>query len=578
MARALIRLGQSSTNRQAGPPGVAGNKDYTSDFNLPTTFGNVTGAFGTNANKVPILVRSLVLTGVSVSSNNLTWRLQVANNRDGTGGWNGDARNTARTASDIGERTIAFPTSDSNAELTYFKALAGTTYYYGFYRTDTTSTTAVIGYQSGVSLNTTNNPNGVYIDGTTTVTSAEALSGYIDTLSVPSQPTSVSITNQNTSTGTLTLNWYPPTDDGGIMSAITGGNFTYGSLTYNYTADDVLGTTNTDPITGYRILVSTNGGTPTVLAENVASNGPNNLVSQQVTGLSAGNTYTFYIAAKNAVTDAYNSTYTLPSTINTNKDYSQITAYTGTNITITSYFYTPVSWDFSSIGVGQATIGQAYSFDIKGFLSNETSGVTSYSISNRSSTQINWLTISSSGVLGGTPPTGTVANTYTFNINAANTGQSPVSTLASITISSGAATISFGNNTVTSTAHLGIPFAPPTYDNSLSATVSSGTVSYAVTTGILPPGLSLNVTTGEITGTPTAIGVYPFTVTATAGTGGATATAINTVTVNPTGRIVGTGGTFAPITVARIYNGTAWVNVSKMQYYNGTTWVPISNR
>lgn len=50
-----------------------------------------------------------------------------------------------------------------------------------------------------------------------------------------------------------------------------------------------------------------------------------------------------------------------------------------------------------------------------------------------------------------------------------------------------------------------------------SVTVSGGTApyTYAITSGPLPPGLSLNSSTGAITGTPTAPGSYPYTVTVT---------------------------------------------------------------
>ncbi|MBP9748197.1 MAG: peptidoglycan-binding protein [Candidatus Pacebacteria bacterium] len=53
------------------------------------------------------------------------------------------------------------------------------------------------------------------------------------------------------------------------------------------------------------------------------------------------------------------------------------------------------------------------------------------------------------------------------------------------------------------------------YSQSLSTSNSQGTVSYAITTGSLPTGLSLNTTTGEISGTPTLVGSYDFTVQAT---------------------------------------------------------------
>ena len=50
------------------------------------------------------------------------------------------------------------------------------------------------------------------------------------------------------------------------------------------------------------------------------------------------------------------------------------------------------------------------------------------------------------------------------------------------------------------------------YSQSLSTTNSQGTVSYAITAGALPTGLSLNTSTGEISGTPTVVGSSVFTV------------------------------------------------------------------
>lgn len=53
------------------------------------------------------------------------------------------------------------------------------------------------------------------------------------------------------------------------------------------------------------------------------------------------------------------------------------------------------------------------------------------------------------------------------------------------------------------------------YTASVTASGGIGTVSYAVTAGVLPAGLSLNASTGAITGTPSATGLSTFTITAT---------------------------------------------------------------
>jgi hypothetical protein len=74
---------------------------------------------------------------------------------------------------------------------------------------------------------------------------------------------------------------------------------------------------------------------------------------------------------------------------------------------------------------------------------------------------------------------------------------------------------------------------------------------WAITSGALPAGLSFNVNTGEITGTPTQTGVFPFTVTLTDSIGeiGTKAQSITvnsgpTVTTTPTTQKIYTGASF----------------------------------
>jgi hypothetical protein len=69
-----------------------------------------------------------------------------------------------------------------------------------------------------------------------------------------------------------------------------------------------------------------------------------------------------------------------------------------------------------------------------------------------------------------------------------------------------------------------IALSPPTLPNGVVGTAYSQTViasggtasyTYTVTSGALPTGLSLNTVTGAITGTPTTVGIFNFTITAT---------------------------------------------------------------
>jgi hypothetical protein len=103
------------------------------------------------------------------------------------------------------------------------------------------------------------------------------------------------------------------------------------------------------------------------------------------------------------------------------------------------------------------------------------------------------------------------------------------------------------------------------------------TDTYAVAAGgSLPPGLSLNTTTGAITGTPTQQGSFTFVVNATGG-GGTTGSGNLTIQIFPAGNRRNSLGFDSNLAVARRYNGTSWVNLTTMRRFNGTSWVNIIN-
>ncbi|GLQ45169.1 hemagglutinin [Dyella lipolytica] len=114
------------------------------------------------------------------------------------------------------------------------------------------------------------------------------------------------------------------------------------------------------------------------------------------------------------------------------------------------------------------------------------------------------LSLSSSGVLSGTP---TTSGAVSFSVTATDThGFTSTAQAYSFTISP---PLTLAGSTL-SAATVGA-----SYNTTISASGGSAPYTYAVTSGVLPAGLSLNTTTGAVSGTPTAGGTFNFTVTAT---------------------------------------------------------------
>ncbi len=138
------------------------------------------------------------------------------------------------------------------------------------------------------------------------------------------------------------------------------------------------------------------------------------------------------------------------------------------------------------------------------------------------------MSVSSAGVLSGTP---TAGGTFNFTVRAtdSSTGTGPYNSARAYSFTVNAPTITLSPTTL----------AAMTVGTSVSqnVTASGGTSSYAysISAGALPPGLSLSAT-GALTGTPTAAGPFNFTVTATdssTGAGPYTGSRAYSVTVAP---------------------------------------------
>ena len=116
------------------------------------------------------------------------------------------------------------------------------------------------------------------------------------------------------------------------------------------------------------------------------------------------------------------------------------------------------------------------------------------------------LSLSSSGVLSGTP---TTAGTYGFVLTATDANGCHVSHDYTLTIGAGCTvTISLKPGTIPGGT------VGTAYTQMISASGGMAPYTFTITAGSLPPGLTLNPSTGVISGTPATAGPYSFTVTA----------------------------------------------------------------
>ncbi|MEO8613106.1 MAG: putative Ig domain-containing protein, partial [Chloroflexota bacterium] len=159
------------------------------------------------------------------------------------------------------------------------------------------------------------------------------------------------------------------------------------------------------------------------------------------------------------------------------------------------------------------------------------------------------------GAITGTPPTaGTFPFTVTVTDSLGATGVQPYSVTINPAITVTPATLPNGT--------VGVA-----YNQTISATGGSGTYSnFAVTTGSLPAPLTLDATTGAITGTPPTAGTFPFTVTVTDSLG-ATGVQPYNLTIDPTAIVV-TPPTLPGGSVGVVYNQTISATGGSGSYTN----------
>jgi hypothetical protein len=147
------------------------------------------------------------------------------------------------------------------------------------------------------------------------------------------------------------------------------------------------------------------------------------------------------------------------------------------------------------------------------------------------------LTLSPSGLLSGTPTTAgsfLVAVRFVDSIGCEGTASYTVVVCDTLVVTPGTAPA----------ATAGTPYGPFGF----AVAGATGAPTWAVTAGALPAGLALDPGTGALSGTPTVVGTFPFTVTATDGLGCNGSVVVSlvvncpSITVNPASLANGTAG------------------------------------
>jgi hypothetical protein len=179
--------------------------------------------------------------------------------------------------------------------------------------------------------------------------------------------------------------------------------------------------------------------------------------------------------------------------------------------TLTSdYNYTPV-WSYISIP-GSATRGTGYYGEVGA------TNTGSYGLINGTRVP-HGLTFNSNGTITGTPNT---VETVGFTFRAYGSVEGSVDESRTITVNP--AIPVFSDSILSSPAIKGFPYS--------DGVLASETSSYSIVSGQLPAGISLNTSTGAVTGTPTTVESRSVTIRATNVTGSAD-TPSRTIVVNP---------------------------------------------
>ena len=302
--------------------------------------------------------------------------------------------------------------------------------------------------------------------------------------------------------------------------AITGTPTTAATSNFTITATDGLGAT------GARAYSVTINAAITVNPATLPNGTLGTAYAQTVSATGGNGSYTFSVSAGslpaglslNAATGAISGTPTTTATSN-----FTVTATDGLAATGARAYSVTIN---AAITVNPATLptamlGAAYSQTV-----TATGGTGSYVFSVSAGSLPAGLTLNAAtGVISGTPTTAATSNfTITATDGGGATGQRAVAFTVAATLAIAPPTLP--NGTVGSA-----------YSQTISTTGGTAPYAFTISAGTLPAGLTLNATTGLISGSPTVAGPFTFTVRAT-DAAGFTVDRAYTVTVVPAALIL----------------------------------------